>query len=528
MRFNGQLFRSLTVILLLSSTAWANGIYMPEKAYPVNPSIPVQRALITYRGGIETLVVESTYQTNSPNVGWILPLPAEPTKLEQADSGLLPSLSMCLRPTITHDISREVTFVVVIAIILVPFVLVFILKRAGRGRLLLGLTLVLFLILFVAIIFIPAFSGMTLGRGGASVSMPGATEVQSQRVGNYQATVLKATDGNSLSAWLQANSLKGLDEAAKRIADDYAARKWCFVVARLHKDGDGPATPHPIAATFPTASAVFPMKLTALAGSVTHVELFVAADEQATAPGFDCIAADRFADFAVRDESKYYYSSFRPSCKARSTGLIIGSPDAGERLWPDCAVTKLVADLNPQQMSDDVGISFQELVPYRQHVFSSTGRWYVILLVLFGAAIPMLVWAAIAFRGLCCPGKKHLATFKAAILLILLACAGLYAFLPVIPVQAGRNFRNHMDCLQCNAEILVMDGKLNSQMTPEEILAKISSPQDPGDDFGINLFTRQKIRLERTPGNVSIRKIGGDTYICFYDEDCSECRVRLP
>jgi len=91
-----------------SPQALGNGKYLSEVAHPLDPAIPLQRALISYKDGVETLVIESSYLSDSANVGWILPLPAEPTKLDKADAALLKSVSTSLRPAITHDLTRPV------------------------------------------------------------------------------------------------------------------------------------------------------------------------------------------------------------------------------------------------------------------------------------------------------------------------------------------------------------------------------------------------------------------------------------
>ena len=112
-------FSYFLICLLFLSTAhaWANGCYIPQRAYPALPTIPVQRAIIVHRQGQETLIVESGFQTASPEVGWILPLPAAPTKLEVAERGMITSLNMSLRPKITHDLHTYLSSTVVFVMI---------------------------------------------------------------------------------------------------------------------------------------------------------------------------------------------------------------------------------------------------------------------------------------------------------------------------------------------------------------------------------------------------------------------------
>ena len=106
--------------LLMVSSVLANGVYFPQEAYPAMPTIPIQRAIIVYRDGIETLIVESTVDSESPEVGWILPLPKEPEKLEVADSGMLVSMSMCLRSRLIHDLKIQRDWILGIFICLLP------------------------------------------------------------------------------------------------------------------------------------------------------------------------------------------------------------------------------------------------------------------------------------------------------------------------------------------------------------------------------------------------------------------------
>ena len=42
-----------------------------------------------------------------------------------------------------------------------------------------------------------------------------------------------------------------------------------------------------------------------------------------------------------------------------------------------------------------------------------------------------------------------------------------------------------------------------------------------------NPFTGEKMKFERSPGNFSVRRIEGVTYICLYDDSARELRIPL-
>jgi hypothetical protein len=452
---------------------------------------------------------------------------------------MLRSISMSLRPDITHDLIRIVGLLALAAACMVPFVLVVLLVKDADRRAVTLRTLAKYLIILVIFggLLVASITLSSLG-GVSSHGVVGITEVSSQRVGNYETTVLKASDGNAVSAWLEANSLRALDEQARRIVDDYAARKWCFVVARLSKQGNGAATPHPIAATFASASIVYPMKLTAIAGSVTHVELFVACDKEAAAPGFECVAADRFlgpggrggerpGDMLSEDNPVSRWPE--PGYQAKATGLIIGSPDAGAFLWDGCVVTKLVADMRPGQMGQDLNIGQHELTPYRKHVFSDMGRNEIIASVALSGAILLMLSALIAYRGQRRPAVKDLRLFALPLAVVVVGCAALYFLLPTVAVRSG-SWITMSRLFAIDMQYSALRGNLNGQMTDEELKRFPAILKEHGwrPRAAVNPFTGQEMQFERTPGNFSVRRLAGHTYFCAYDDDGREWRALLP
>lgn len=91
----------------LPSGLRADGKYWPERAYEAPPRIPAQRAVLAFREGLETLVIESSTESPSRSLGWIIPVPSEPLAAEEIRPGLFESLALILGPTVVHDLSRE-------------------------------------------------------------------------------------------------------------------------------------------------------------------------------------------------------------------------------------------------------------------------------------------------------------------------------------------------------------------------------------------------------------------------------------
>jgi len=87
--------------------AFADGVYLPDRAVRKLPGIPTQRALLSWRDGTETLLIASALDSESQRLGWLVPLPSVPRDISKADPGALKTLAFCVQPRITHDLSQE-------------------------------------------------------------------------------------------------------------------------------------------------------------------------------------------------------------------------------------------------------------------------------------------------------------------------------------------------------------------------------------------------------------------------------------
>ena len=94
-------------VLFSASAAMGDGCYIPEHAVRKIPEIPAQRAVLSWKDGVETLVISSALDSEAQKLGWIIPIPAVPRVIEKESPGALKTLNFCIQPKITHDISPE-------------------------------------------------------------------------------------------------------------------------------------------------------------------------------------------------------------------------------------------------------------------------------------------------------------------------------------------------------------------------------------------------------------------------------------
>ena len=180
------------VLLAAAGSAFADGAYFSEVAYPKLPEIPAQRAVIAWRGGVETLIVESTLDSESKVVGWVLPLPGEPTRLEKVDPGVLTTLAVAVAPRFVHDLRWPVGLLLLGLLVTVPIILISIFERdPARRRRRLGLAVLLGLLAGVMVLAVaPGFPGA--GHLGGGSGEPAVRVVSTEHVGSYDVSVLRA------------------------------------------------------------------------------------------------------------------------------------------------------------------------------------------------------------------------------------------------------------------------------------------------------------------------------------------------
>ena len=344
-------------VVSLAAAARADGIVVPARAVVKPARTPDQRALLRFDGDKETLVVETTVQGEGRDFAWVLPLPSAPT-IEASTTGLFPTLEYMAAPEIVdervevHERGIEVGYAWVVAAGLAAWTFV----RWRR-------TLPLVVTLGAApVILALTWAGFGVSQRLYLKSPGGASPVavlSHQTVGLFDTAVLDARDGASLRAWLDANGFRA-PEGIEAVADDYARAGWVFVASKIRRDTEDATVRriHPLAFTFATARAVYPMRLTGLGGESLALGLFVAGDRRAEAEGLT-------VEYCGKDPLNLDPAAVVEPCELAYPSE---QPDHGE-LWRRLAgakvLTKLSGVLDRAAMTRDVEVRWMEFEPKR-------------------------------------------------------------------------------------------------------------------------------------------------------------------
>ncbi|MCP4712983.1 MAG: DUF2330 domain-containing protein, partial [Planctomycetes bacterium] len=355
-----------------SEVVYGDGKFIPLAVTKTVPAIPSQRAILVYREGVETLVIESTLEGEGEEFGWVIPLPSKPTDFAKVSPGLIKTMSLVLQPEITDDKSQTVSssarfFLVVL--ILVIF------RLASRGwKLYAKLLSLLVIMIFCFFLFIPTM-GKTFGGG---VNIQGAVNdgvevVKFEQVGSYDVAVLDVEEAAGLGGWLEGEGFAGLTVEDREIVSDYIAEGWCFVATKLRREGEGYSEPHPLAMTFACEQAVYPMRLTGTVGNDVYLELFVVAEKRAEYDRLVLEVTDRF-----KFKQEMYEDRYSDKFAAGYSGnffwdIRIGHAEGQKYLWDGCVVSKLAGKLAPVDMEEDIIPKWSDAGAYQRHYYSSKG-----------------------------------------------------------------------------------------------------------------------------------------------------------
>lgn len=377
----------VSMFVLSASIASADGFFIPAPARRV-PTIPSQRALLTHHNGEENLIIQSAFKTDGgSDFGWIIPLPATPTRFKAVEDDLiLDALSIETKPSIITQ--NDIFWLVLpLAIGLLAIAALFLACKGLPFRVLAGLLLAN---LILALYLWSSPENYLRARASSSPAMtaalpPRMTAVKgvaveaSEKVGNYDVVSLKADGAPALDEWLASNGYMKLPTAAHQTVEDLAREHWRFVAARLHLENTANGKtmqPHPIMLTFPTPRLIYPMRLTAHAGSNLDLELFIVADRRAECSPLRLEYCGDFSNGQIKSESD---PPPRDGMNSSKDAYRPADPNSLANLfpqltfWPGCVLTRLGGVVAPGQMKTDYTFTLKRAKEFRLTLHTRKG-----------------------------------------------------------------------------------------------------------------------------------------------------------
>ncbi len=343
----------LYLLFCFCSPLYADGKFFYNDHGPRD--LPYQRAILTFDGESETLLIQSSYHGVPSDVAWVVPVPSLPEVatlpeglawvtfnnlakrtrteyiyLDLYALGILVSLvllillfRLIIRGFIKYSkikdphLDKKILKILVRAFLvslIIPFVLVafypeqweFMVKLfifTGIAGILSLCSPVptfatLFILFLLSIIAVPNFSNSSSGVNVYSKFESGPYEVQ----------IIDAENGLEIINWLKQEGFHYTKED-ESVFNNYIKQKWYFVTAKVlpHKDKevmDEEILVRPLTLRFKTPQAIYPLALTGNSGAKTDVYLYVYAPYRMKSDGR---LPTRYA--AQKKRSKYWFNS---------------------------------------------------------------------------------------------------------------------------------------------------------------------------------------------------------------------------
>ena len=409
------LLHAIALVFLFANLVLANGVFIPETDVVGKlPDLPVQRAIISFHDGVEKLVLTSTLQGKGKRFAWFLPVPGKPKQLCKASYHLLDDFSTQFRPLIIHDeeaINNQnniLWYVFVFGLISI----VLLLYGPKPAFAVTSACLASYILILAILHFLPppentdpknADMKNAFGAYSPGIEALPSDPVRLLRkeiVGDFETVVLEAETAADLGEWLNSNGFASYPEGAKPIVEDYIAKSWYFVAAKLHLKHEGRFEPHPVLVVFPSDKLVYPIRLTAFHGSEIHLELFLIAEQEVVpinyhmqkgfsnafeisnkipGPVFGFIENERNEKgigFVEKIQLVDYNPKY-PLSRHPPPTPIIRHRDANTVMWDGCVLTKLSANITSESINEDMIFSLKKLDSYWRYLYSYQYAYYL-------------------------------------------------------------------------------------------------------------------------------------------------------
>lgn len=504
-------------VLASASCAWADGLFLPEKTVEKTPAIPVQRAVISWKDGVETLILASSVDSDSQKLGWLIPIPAAPQKIELQTPGGLKTLVSCIQPQITNDLGWELIGVIAVAFGGNAFLAILMFKRQWLAG---------FLPAAIVVIVLAGVLSPMLGPTNLSVALSAPVlGEKTADLASYDITVLKPKEPAEVAAWLAQNGFAPLPAGGDQLIAEYIQGDWLFAAASLARTETGLNTPPPLKIVFESKEAIYPLRLGALAGGKSNLELFVVADRRADCDLLKPEFCDRFERRVAADDPLAFYQGMTSS-------ICVGNPAVRRLMWKGCVLTKLVGSLEAGRMTADLRLGWKPFEDLQEHLYTNRGA---IQSAAFYFAWFAGTWACLSV--LVCKRRiwepKGGRWYVGVVLLpaVVLSGAGAVIFYSNVPKLKPSEVRTVGSASELDSDylhlriskIIKADPGLLQKELPEIIGSLLAhlSPPDSQVAAGVlpatNRATGGPIVCEDSPGNFTLEKQDQKLLVRVYD-----------
>lgn len=515
----------LSLVLAGRVEADASFVLPPACGTPVE--VLSQRALIAFRDGHETLVVQPTFSSEAKELVWLMPIPSVPDKVEVVSPGALKTLSFEMQPRVIGRAPFELVLIVTtLAASVVLALLTGIVRTRSLPSDVTGFVTD-FLVIGVltgVIVWLLLLVGYASRKDTGWVCRTTAMlDDRQARIRGYEVAVLRPDSVAELNQCLTGRGAMPLPRQGEEAAASYISDGWCFVAARLVRTNSGRGVPDPLRIDFKTPKAVFPMRWSAPAGASSSVELFVVGDGAASGAGLRRELCDTFAkSTAATLRHSVGGGLFRhidrnaPLFTGKQVGIEVGHSDLVGVLWDLCVVTKLVGALSATEMKEDVTFSWSDPIPLRNSVFTGVCADTVSQLA---ALLCFLVFLVVGFYLF----SVHRTWIRNNNWRSFLICLGLAA---VVSVLAGAIVRALLPTADTwpnrryNYELTrFAEGHGNGALSYSTPVEKVIHEVEEGARARVylNAFTGEPVIRESSPGNYDVRKTDSALQIIVYD-----------
>jgi len=290
--------KSLLLLMIVASpaiTARGDGKFFVQDKIPAG--VPYQRAFLLHYAGQETLILQSKYDLPPSaaidSLGWVVPVPAVPEIAGGDTFAARRSFlmaSMRTQPRF-YRISDLLPFAclapflgglafIVICLMRYPFARREESSRKAWDRQARNAVLVT-AIAFV--IMTTAMPSLSRSAGGGAIDV-----VKEEKAGIYDVKVIRGQNAEAIVEWLKENGFS-LGDEDRRAFQDYADRDWCFVTAKIdpalgadEKQIVSEGMAAPLILKFASDRPVYPLALTATAGTETEILIYTLSDAKLT------------------------------------------------------------------------------------------------------------------------------------------------------------------------------------------------------------------------------------------------------